>query len=159
MSTTHVHRSVQGTASGLLLVFVIAAIFSLTVLAQTPSLRPGNYEKTEEISMAGRPSKSPPRKAVVCLGDQDVKDLGKIPIGDNAKQVCMDSDQKVAGTTITLTRSCTVPDGSKIVLGLTMTFTSAESYRGVATYKSASGPFKTRATITTTAKRIGDCKK
>ena len=159
MST--MHRVIQGTASGLLFVFVIAAIFSLTLLAQTPSLRPGNYEKTEEMSMPGRPSKSPPRKAVVCLGEQDVKDLGKIPIGDNAKQVCMDSDQKVAGTTITVTRSCTGPDGSKIVLGLTMTFTSAESYRGVATYKSASGPFKTLegATITTTAKRIGDCKK
>jgi hypothetical protein len=95
-----------------LLAFVVSTVVSLPALAQTPNLRPGNYEQTDEVSMPGRPSKNPPRKAVVCLGEQDVKDLGKIPIGDNARQMWKDSDQKVTGNKITVTRTCTIADGT-----------------------------------------------
>ena len=162
MSTAHADRVMRRTASGLVPAVVVAATFSLTVLGQAPSLRPGKYEKTSETAMQGRPSKNVPKNDVVCLSDQDVKDIGKTALADDRSASCKDSVHKVAGTTTTFTRTCAAADGNTFVVDVTVTFTSPESYHGVATIKNVSGGLMKAAegaTTTTTAKRIGDCTK
>src|SRR5712691_7390945 len=135
MSTAHADRVMRRTGSGLVLASVVAATFSLTVLAQAPSLRPGKYEKTSDMAIKGRASKNPPKKDVVCLSEQDVKDLGKTALADDRAASCKDSVHKVTGTTTTFTRTCAAPDGNTFAVEVRVTFTSPESYQGVATVK------------------------
>src|SRR5205809_3768355 len=155
MSTEHTGRVMGRTASGLVLACVVAATFSLTVRAQAPSLRSGKYEKTSETAIQGRPAKNPPRKDVICLNEPDLRDLTNTALSDDGQKSCKVSNYAVAGTTATFTRTCAARDGNTYVVDMTMTFTSPESYRGVAKIKSISGgPMKVLegATTTTTAK-------
>src|SRR5437667_306803 len=121
MSTAHAGRVMCRRPSGLVLASVVAVTFSLTVLAQAPSLRPGKYEKTSETAMQGRSSKNPPKKDVVCLSEQDVKDLGKTALADDRFASCKDSVHKVTGATTTFTRTCAARDGNTFVVDMTIT--------------------------------------
>ncbi|HEV3059461.1 MAG TPA: DUF3617 family protein [Vicinamibacterales bacterium] len=144
------------TAAGLTLAFTI------TVLGQMPTLRPGMYEKRSELAMAGRASKNPPKKDSICLSAQDVKDIGRTLTGLGELN-CKDSDHQQTGNTARFTRTCSGLDGGTFEIGMTITLDSPESYRGVTTFNKVSGgPMKVSlegATMTTTARRTGDCTK
>ena len=162
MNTARARSRIRRTCFGLVLAAVSVATFSPTVRAQTPTLRPGKYEKTSETAIQGRPAKNPPRKDVICLNEPDLRDLTNTALSDDGQKSCKVSNYAVAGTTATFTRTCAARDGNTYVVDMTMTFTSPESYRGVAKIKSISGgPMKVLegATTTTTAKRIGECTK
>jgi hypothetical protein len=127
-----------------------------------PTLRPGQYEKRVERARAGGRSGAPTTSSV-CVSEQDAKDIGAM-LNDFRRQDCSDSPHKTVGATTTFTRTCRAPDGSgTFAIDLTITFESSDSYRGVAVFTQMpdSGPMKALegTTITTTAKRTGDCVK
>ena len=145
--------------SGALASFTVVTL-GTTLFAQAPTLTPGKYEKTSETSMPGRPAR-PAQKGTICLGADDVKDLSKVAGSlSDEKASCKVSDYAVANGTATFTRTCQMPSGSTLVFDVTMTFTSAESYRGTAKVRSSGMPGLLEGmTNTTTAKRIGTCSK
>src|SRR6266851_5891701 len=84
-------------------VVAAACAVTVTLVAQTPKLRPGRYETLSETSIHGRASKTPPQKSVQCFSSQDVKDfVSKTSDG----QTCQVADYKVTGPTMTFTKSC-----------------------------------------------------
>jgi hypothetical protein len=129
-------------------------------------LRPGEYESTIEMNVAGVPradqqalsgflnQKSISRE---CKSADEVGDgnaIAKwIARGDDEVN-CKASDIKIAGNKITFTSTC-VEDGQRLTGNTEMTF-GVDSYVMVMTMKDADG--KTN-TIKQTAKRIGECKK
>jgi Protein of unknown function (DUF3617) len=138
-----------------------ALAVSFVALAQSPGLKPGKYEIASEISMAGRTM--PPRKDEACYTTDDVKDLSRTLVKDDQKRHCTVSNSKVSGTALSFTKSCTSAEGLTMTYTGDVMFTSAESYRAVVTMKDSSGratnPMLRGSTITTTAKRIGECAK
>jgi hypothetical protein len=159
MSTPIARLRAPRTLSGLVLTLFVMTL-SATLPAQTLTLAPGKYEKTSETSMPGRPAR-PPQKDTVCLGEDDVRDLSKVAakVADD-KVTCKVSDYKVTSATATFTKSCPVPGGNTLVFDVTMTVTSADSYRGAATVRSSGvGIVPAGLTTTTIARRIGTCSK
>ena len=140
-----------------------AIAMSLAAFAQTPNLRPGKYETTSAISLPGSPTKMPRRTDEACLTADDVKDLSKRLVRNDQKGNCTLSNSKVTGTALAFTMECTVSDGLKMLYTGDVTFPSSESYHAVVTMKDTSGratnPMMRGSTITTTAKRIGECTK
>ena len=72
MNTPFARRLARRTPWGLVLASFAVTTLSVTLPAQTPTLAPGKYEKTSEMSMPGRPAR-PARKDTVCLGEDDVR--------------------------------------------------------------------------------------
>jgi hypothetical protein len=162
MNSSHAGRVTRRAAAGLVLALLAAATYSLTVLAQTPNLRPGKYEDTEEISIAGRPGKMPPRTHVRCFTAEDLKDWSSLSNEDDKRGTCKIVDRKATGTTLLLTKECSNAAGV-FTATIDVTVTSADSYHAVVTMKQSAGratnPILQGSTTTATAKRIGDCTK
>jgi hypothetical protein len=149
-------------ASGLVLALLAAAACSLTLLAQTPNLRPGKYEDTEEISIQGRAGKMPPRTHMRCFTAEDLKDWNNL-FKENGNQAgCKVVDRKVTATSLVSTKECSNAAGV-FTATVNVTVTSPDSYQAVVNMKQSSGqatnPMLQGSTTTATAKRIGDCTK
>ena len=136
---------------------LLTAALVPAVSAQTPTLRPGQYELVSEFSMAGRTGGLPARKEQHCFTAQELQDLAASVAKGNAKQNCKVLDSKTLGSTQTFTTECENPDGTRLTSSGEVTFTSPDSYRVVVTMKRPTSPDGT--TITISAKRIGDCAK
>ena len=147
-------------ASGVII--CAAAASSWRVLAQTPPLRPGEYDVTTEFSMTSRPAKMPAQKSVRCYTTQDIQDLPR-RIGARAgAEGCKVETSKMTGTTLTFATECPAP--MSITSTGTITFTSPESFQAEVTTKDTSGRagnpvLQGTMTANVTAKRIGECKK
>jgi len=142
---------------------LIAVWCTASLLAQSPTLKPGQYEVVSEISIAGRQGGLPPRKDLHCYTAQDVQDLANLVAKRDVKQNCKTLNSKVTGSTLTFTTECTNADGSRLTSSGEVNFPSPESYRAVVNMKQSSGrsanPILNGSNITITAKRIGDCTK
>jgi len=140
---------------------LFAATLTATLVAQTPPLKPGEYEILMETSMPGQPGKLPPQKLGHCFTPQELQDLANSLANGNAQQSCKIQNSKTVGSTLTFTTECSNPDGSKLVLSGQVNFTSQESYRSVVTMKGigAGSPFANGTTMTMTGKRVGNCSK
>src|ERR1700730_2978676 len=114
-----------------------------TLIAQMPTLLPGQYEI--EFSMPGDPRV---RKDLHCYTAQELEALPKLLAGGDEKDGCKVTT-KVTGPTMTFTTVCAVA-GSTVTTSGEMTFTSRESYRVV---------MKDPGRPTITGKRIGECPK
>jgi hypothetical protein len=152
-----------------LLAMGVAAAASVGVpgvpaLAQTVTLRPGQYEATSELALpAGSPVKIPPQKDVICITAEDLRDLPTKIVKGGPFQNCKVTEQTVTATGIKFTKECTGPDGKPVMYIADVTFTSSESYRQVVHMSGGSGRGNNspipRSTMTGTAKRVGDCTK
>jgi hypothetical protein len=162
MNTAHAGRVTRRAAAGLMLAMLAAATYSLTLLAQTPNLRPGKYEDTEEISIPGRPGKMPPRTHVRCFTSEDLKDWNSLFKDRDNGGGCKIVDRKATGTTLVLTKECSNAAGV-FTATIDVTVTSPDSYHAVVNMKQSSGqatsPMLQGSTTMATAKRIGDCTK
>jgi len=143
--------------------FAAAVMLAAPLFAQTPRLRPGQYEKQIELTMKGRGSR-PPRKELQCVTADDIKDFSRNLGGRPKEQNCAVSDYKQTSSAVSYTQTCTTPDGS-VTMNATITFPSDETFRAVVETSSTGGrasaasPLYQGSTITVTAKRIGDCAK
>jgi len=160
MNIAIVGRVTRRTASCLVLALLAAAL-SLTLLAQAPNLRPGQYEDTEETSIPGRPGKMA-RKYLRCYTAEDLKDWNNLFKEDDSRRRCKIVDRKATGTTLMLTKQCAAGDGT-LTATIDVTVTSPDSYQAVVNMKQSSGratnPMLQGSTTTATAKRIGECAK
>jgi hypothetical protein len=114
-----------------------------TLIAQMPTLLPGQYEI--EISAPGDPRV---RKDLHCYTAQELEELPKLLAGGGEKDGCKVTT-RVTGPTMTFTSVCAVA-GRTVTTSGEMTFTSRESYRVV---------MKDPEPAIITGKRIGACPK
>ena len=131
------------------------AILSGVAIAQGP-MRPGRWESTMQMQMAGSPIQMPEMKNTRCVTPEDAKDPSRsLPSGPEGrggqKSDCKMSDYKVTGNTATWKMVCTSPQA--MTSTGEMTFTD-DSYTGTMKMDSPQGPM----TMKLTGKRVGDCK-
>jgi len=124
-------------------------------IAQSP-IRPGRWEATMQMQMAGSPVQMPEMKSTRCVTPEDAKDPSRsLPSGPEGrggqKSDCKMSDYKVTGNTATWKMVCTSPQA--MTSTGEMTFTD-DSYTGTMNMDSPQGPM----TMKLAGKRIGDCK-
>lgn len=134
------------------LVIAIALLATVVVaLAQGP-MRPGRWETTMQMQMAGSPVQMPEIKNARCITPEEAKDPSKSlpsgPEGRGGQKDCKMSDYKVSGSTATWKMVCT---------GMTstgeMTF-AGDTYTGTMKADTPQG----QMTMKMTGKRVGDCK-
>jgi hypothetical protein len=141
---------------------LFASMLTVTLLAQAPTLKPGQYELVSVFSVPGAPGGMPPQKIGHCYTPQELQDLAGSLANRDPKQKCKVQDSKVVGSTLTYTTECANPDGSKVTLSGQVNYRSQDSFHGVVSMKSSRAegtPFANGATITIDGKRIGDCAK
>jgi hypothetical protein len=157
MKTKGTDRLISGLAAA---VVAVATLPSL-LRAQTPPLRPGQYELKTEMSVAGQPVKMPPRRDVHCYTPEELQNLGT-SMGHDKAQNCKVVSSKTTGSTLAFTTECPDAEGKSIIAG-TVTHTSPESYHAVVSMKSTSSrpddPFGQGMSLDITGKRIGECTK
>jgi hypothetical protein len=141
-----------------------AILVTTTVVlgAQTPQIRPGQYEVTIEMNLA-IPKEA--QKAVTdaagldkdtrleCYTADDVKDFAKFLAREMEEETCKISDLKSAGNKVTFTTTCK-EDDIQVMSKTEMTF-AGDSFTTATTAKDDKGRI---STIKGTAKRVGDCK-
>jgi hypothetical protein len=124
-------------------------------IAQSP-IRPGRWETTMQMAMAGSPIQMPEMKSSRCVTAEDAKDPSRVlPSGPegrgNQKSDCKVSDYKVSGNTATWKMACTSPE--PMTSTGEMTF-SDDAYTGTMKMDMAQGAM----TMKIAGKRVGDCK-
>ena len=137
--------------------FVVTIAVSVAVtaaIAQSP-VRPGRWEMTMQMQMAGSPIQMPEMKSTRCVTPEDAKDPTRaLPSGPegrgNQKSDCKASDYKVSGNTATWKTVCTSPP---MTGNSEMTFTD-DTYNGTMKMESPQGAM----TMKIAGKRLGDCK-
>jgi hypothetical protein len=134
----------------------IALLAGVTAaLAQSP-IRPGLWEVTMQMQMAGASIKMPEMKSTRCVTPEDSKDPSRsLPTGPegrgNQKSDCKVSDYKLSGNTATWKMVCTSPQAMTSTGEMTF---SDDSYTGTMKTEMAQG----QMTMKMAGKRVGDCK-
>jgi len=124
-------------------------------IAQSP-VRPGRWEVTMQMQMAGSPVQMPEMKSTRCVTPEDAKDPARsLPSGPEGrggqKSDCKVSDYKMSGNTATWKMVCTSPQAMTSTNEMTF---NDDSYTGTMKMDSPQGPM----TMKLAGKRIGDCK-
>ena len=145
---------------------LLAAACTLTALAQTVNLRPGQYEYTLEVNL-GIPAEGQKaildaagfqkQKKLECLTAEDVKDMKNIAqffAREGEDMNCKMTGLKTAGNKVTFNTTCE-EDDVKVTSTTEMTF-STDSFTGLTKAKDNEGRV---TTIKASAKRIGECTK
>jgi hypothetical protein len=134
------------------LVVLAAAVIAI---AQASPIRPGRWEVTMQMQMAGSPIQMPEMKTTRCVTPEEAKDPARsLPSGPEGrggqKSDCKVADYKVSGNTATWKMVCTTPQA--MTTTGEMTFTD-DSYTGTMKADMAQG----QMTMKMAGKRIGDC--
>ena len=141
---------------------------SLAPVSGQVQLRPGQYEVTLEMNLAGIPTEA--QKAVTdaaefnknkrleCITAAELKegkgiDIARLFAREAEEANCKMSDVKTIGNTLTFTTTC-VEDDIRMTMNTEMTF-GPDSMTGFTTSKDNEGR---TSTVKTRAKRVGDCK-
>ena len=138
----------------LLLVTLAIAVGLVSALAQSP-LRPGQWETTMQMEMAGSPIQMPAMKTARCITPEDAKDPSRsLPTGPqgrgNQKSDCKVSDYKTSGNTVTWKMACTSPE--PMTGAGEMTFTD-DAYNGTMNMEMQGRGMNMKIA----GKRVGDC--
>ena len=137
----------------LTVVLTVLAFGAVGLIAQG-GMRPGRWETTMQMEMAGSPVQMPPMKQTRCVTPAEAKDPSLLqsgpPGGRGGKNDCKVSDQKMSGNTISWKIACTSPDA---MTGTgEMTFAD-DSYTGTMKMNMAQGAMSMKME----GKRLGDC--
>lgn len=133
----------------------LALLITAIAIAQSSPIRPGRWEVTMQMQMAGSPIQMPEMKTTRCVTPEDAKDPTRsLPSGPEGrggqKSDCKVSDYKVSGNTASWKMACTTPQA---MTGTgEMTFTD-DSYTGTLKTDMAQG----QMTMKMAGKRLGDC--
>lgn len=113
-------------------------------------LKPGKYEITSKVEMAGMPGGVPPQTITQCLTEND-----PVPAGSAAAQGCKVTDMKTSGNKVTYSMECN-QQGMQVTSSGEIVF-KGESFEG--TSKMQMGPSAGGMTVTTktTGKWISKC--
>jgi hypothetical protein len=143
---------VEDLVRNVLIWFGVVAV-TVSLAAQAVNLKPGRYEATVEMELAGSPTKMPPIKDTQCLTAEDLKDLSNFLAGSDEPEQCKISDYRNVGNKVTFNATC-AEDGRSYSMNVELMF-SGESFTGLM----KSTDKGKEMTIRTVAKRIGDCVK
>ena len=137
----------------LTVVVALLAVGTAALIAQG-GMRPGRWETTMQMEMAGSPVQMPPMKQTRCVTPAEAKDPSLLqsgpPGGRGGKNDCKVSDQKMSGNTMSWKIACTSPDA---MTGTgEMTFAD-DSYTGTMKMNMAQGAMSMKME----GKRLGDC--
>lgn len=129
----------------------VALLLPLAARAASPQ-KPGRWEVTSQMEMAGMPMKVPPTTVAVCISKEDVENPEKtLPRASRDKNAnCKVSDYKIDGRTVTWTFSC---EGDHPVTGSGKITYSGDSYDGAMEMKMGDREM----TIKHKGKFIGPC--
>lgn len=133
---------------------IVVLATAIVAIAQGP-IRPGRWDVTMQMQMAGSPIQMPEMKTSRCVTPDEAKDpsqsLPSGPQGRGQKSDCKVSDYKTSGNTATWKMVCTQPE--PMTATGEMTFTD-DSYNGTMKMDSPQG----QMTMKMSGKRVGDCK-
>jgi len=137
----------------LTVVVALLAVGTAALIAQG-GMRPGRWETTMQMEMAGSPVQMPAMKQTRCVTPAEAKDPSSLqsgpPGGRGGKNDCKVSDQKMSGNTMSWKIACTSPDA---MTGTgEMTFAD-DSYTGTMKMNMAQGAMSMKME----GKRLGDC--
>src|SRR4030095_16308864 len=114
-------------------------VVSAAVLIAQGGMRPGRWETTMQMEMAGSPVQMPAMKQTRCITQDEAKDpssLSSPPGGRGGKSDCKMSDQKMSGNTMSSKMTCSSPEA---MTGTgEMTF-GDDSYTGIMRMNMAQG--------------------
>jgi hypothetical protein len=138
-----------------LVVIIVGVACVVATLAQG-GMRPGRWESTMQMQMAGSPIQMPEMKSTRCVTPEDAKDPTRsLPTGPegrgNQKSDCKATDYKVSGNTATWKMVCTTPQAMTSTGEMTF---GDDAYTGTMKMDSPQGPM----TMKISGKRVGDCK-
>ena len=139
--------------SRLAVVLTLLGVSAVALIAQG-GIRPGRWETSMQMEMAGSPVQMPPMKTTRCVTPAEAKDPSSLqsgpPGGRGGKSDCKVSDQKMSGNTISWKIACSSPDA---MTGTgEMTFAD-DSYTGTMKMNMAQGAMSMKME----GKRLGDC--
>jgi len=141
------------------ILFACAAV-STILAAQAANMRPGQYEITSEMAMAGRGMKTPPRKDVTCVTAEMMRDWSSNLVKTSGGVTCKVAEYKATGNTLAFVRQCATDQGKTTTYKGDVTFAPPDTYDAVIAIAGSDGASPLNgATITMTAKRVGDCAK
>ena len=130
-------------------VVTILTLCSAAAFAQGAQMRPGLWE----ISMTGMPTKQN-----LCITPDMAKDVTKLGKDQRMPESdCKTSTPQVSGNSTSFSISCTKP--SKFNSHMTLTSNGPDSFSMMQKYDMDVGGQRHQGSMTTTYKRIGDCKK
>lgn len=138
------------------LVAALAVLVTVAGVIAQSSIRPGRWEVTMQMQMAGSPIQMPEMKSTRCVTPEDAKDPSRaVPTGPEGrggqKSDCKVADYKVSGNTATWKMVCSSPQ--PMTMTGEMTFND-DSYTGTMTSDTPQGPM----TMKMAGKRLGECK-
>ena len=138
-----------------ILAFAVLAGATIAI-AQSP-MRPGRWDSTMQMQMAGSPIQMPEMKSSRCVTPEDAKDPSRsLPTGPegrgNQKSDCKISDYKTSGSTATWKMVCTSPQPTTGTGEMTF---SDDAYTGTLKMEMAQGAM----TMKIAGKRVGECTK
>jgi Protein of unknown function (DUF3617) len=117
--------------------------------------KPGKWETTVQVEMAGMAMKIPPVTTTVCVTEEDLKDPSKSvpsPGGKGQNADCKVSDYKVEGNKVSWSMKC---EGKQPVTATGEMTYSGDSYQGSMKMNTQGHDMS----MTMTGKRLGDCTK
>ena len=137
-------------------VVALAVLAGVTVAIAQGPMRPGRWDSTMQMQMAGSPIQMPEMKSSRCVTPEDAKDPSRsLPTGPegrgNQKSDCKVSDYKTSGSTVTWKMACTSPQPTTGTGEMTF---SDDAYTGTLKMEMAQGAM----TMKLAGKRVGDCK-
>jgi hypothetical protein len=137
----------------LAVVLTLFGVSAVALIAQG-GIRPGRWETTMQMEMAGSPVQMPAMKSTRCVTPEQAKDpssLNSDPSGGRGgKSDCKVSDQKMSGSTMSWKITCASPQA---MTGTgEMTFAD-DSYTGIMKMNMAQGAMSMKME----GKRLGDC--
>ena len=149
-----------------IIIVILCATGVMSVLAAGPPpvrLRPGQYERTTQTTIPGRPP-APSGKTLQCITAEDLKDFSKAMNTRAVEPDCGVAVDKQSATEVRYTRICIV-GGARMTSKAIITFPTTETFRAVVETKRTGGlssdqfAIPQASTTTMTARRIGDCSK
>lgn len=149
-----------------IIVVILCVTGVMSALAAEPTqvrLRPGQYERTIQTTIPGRPP-ALPRKTLQCITAEDIKDFSKAMNPRAVEPDCGVAVDKQSATEVRYTRECIVA-GARMTSKAVITFPASETFRAVVETKRTGGRSSDQcailqnSTITMIARRIGDCSK
>jgi hypothetical protein len=136
--------------------FAAIAFLTVAVFAQN-TLRPGKWEMTMTMEMAGMPGGMPPMTSTQCITKEQAADpqkaLGQMPQRGGTQNDCK-VDQKTVGNKMTFTMKCTTPTEMSGVGEITFGENTVEQTMKMTTSR---GGQTMDMTMKSSGKRVGDC--
>jgi hypothetical protein len=153
-STAARHRSKGDSMKTRLAVVLTLLGVSAAALVAQSTMRPGRWETSMQMEMAGSPVQMPPMKSTRCVTPAEAKDPSSIQSdpsgGRGGKSDCKATDQKMSGSTMSWKITCSSPQA---MTGTgEMTFAD-DSYTGTMKMNMAQGAMSMKME----GKRLGDC--